>query len=68
MKCGQRAVLVVTREVEGTSTNVASRRVELACTEESGHPGMHRDADHGEAWEDAPGKVPTLLRQELAEP
>lgn len=67
MKCGQRAVLVITREVAGTSTNIASRRVELTCDEPAGHDGSHRDHDSGEVWQSDPGKVPTLLRHEVAE-
>lgn len=64
MECGQRAVLVVTREVAGTSTNIASRRVELVCTEARGHEGAHRDAATGETWKSDAGKVPTILRHE----
>ena len=67
MDCGQRAVLVVTREVAGTSTNIASRRVELVCTLNAGHEGPHRDTREGETWESEGGKVPTVLRHEPGE-
>ncbi len=67
MDCGQRAVLVVTREVEGTATNVARQRVELVCDQAAGHFGKHRDAKNGEEWEAEPGKTPTLLRHEPVE-
>jgi len=65
--CGKRAVLVVTREVRGTSTNVASRRVELSCGEPSGHAGAHRDLATGVTWEGDGDKVPTVLRHESPE-
>jgi hypothetical protein len=66
MQCGQRAVLVVTREIEGTSTNVASRRVELSCDKPSGHDGRHHDRG-GEEWDAEPGKTRTILRHEASE-
>jgi hypothetical protein len=66
MQCGQRAVLVITREVAGTATNVASRRLELVCSKPEGHDGRHYDPS-GEEWDAEPGKTPTLLRHETAE-
>lgn len=67
-KCGQHAVLIVTREVEGTSTSVARTRVELKCGLESGHEGPHRDLEHEEEWEttDTTG-FNALLRHEGSE-
>ena len=62
--CGRRAVLVVTRVVEGTSTSVARRRVELTCELERGHLGEHQDKTHGEKWGDRSSQIPTLLRHE----
>jgi hypothetical protein len=62
--CGGRAILVVTRVVEGTSTSIARRRVELSCGLESGHAGEHHDQQHGEKWSDRSSQVPTLLRHE----
>lgn len=64
-ECGQRAVLIVTRRIEGTSTNVARRRVELVCGLSAGHPGPHHDGVNDERWEAAPqGRRQTLLRHE----
>jgi hypothetical protein len=64
-------VLVVTRTVEGTSTSVARRRVELSCTLPESHPGNHRDEVHGEEWEKKrsggaarDSERPTILRHE----
>jgi hypothetical protein len=63
--CVHRAVLVITRTVEGTTTSVARARVELRCGLPAGHGGHHRDRDHGESWEDKPGQPQTtLLRHE----
>ncbi len=62
--CGQRAVLVITQTVEGTSTNVARRRIELSCGLELGHAGKHRDLTEAEEWDDKAGHIPTLLRHE----
>jgi len=67
-RCGQRAVLVITRVVEGTSTSVARHRIELVCDLASGHPGEHRDAVKDETWEAEPGRTPTLLRHEEDDP
>ena len=63
-ECGQRAVLVVTRGVEGTSTEVALRRIPLTCRLAAGHQGEHHDAEHGERWQAARGQNTTLLRHE----
>lgn len=63
-ECGERAVLIVTRAIEGTSTTIAQSRVSLVCTLPEGHEGDHRDANHGEAWEGPSGRVATLLRHE----
>jgi len=64
MECGHRAVLVITSQVEGTSTSVARRKVDLACGLPKGHAGAHHDAQHDEDWEGAPGTRPTVLRDE----
>jgi hypothetical protein len=66
--CGQRAILVITRTVEGTSTSVARSRVELSCRLSEGHDGSHQDSEHGESWEGKPDHVLTLLRHEDEEP
>ena len=62
--CGHRAILVITRAVDGTTTSVVRRRVELACGLPAGHGGAHRDAEHGEEWEGRPSDRPTVLRHE----
>ena len=62
--CGRRAVLYVTRRIEGTSTSVARERVELQCDRESGHPGLHKDSVHGEEWEHGDRETTSLFRQE----
>lgn len=69
--CGHKAVLVITRTVEGTSTSVARKRVELSCGLPENHPGKHRDEVHGEEWEKKRGGTgtrdsdrPTILRHE----
>jgi len=62
--CGEKAVLVVTTSAEGTATNVARSRLELTCSLEAGHTGLHHDVEHGEAWEATPGHLKMLLRDE----
>lgn len=63
-ECAQRAVLIVTRSVEGTATSVAKTRVELMCRLPEGHDGPHQDTQRGETWEAQPGRRATLLRHE----
>jgi hypothetical protein len=62
MNCKHRAVLIVTRAVEGTSTNIAQERVELACSEPAGHAGTHHDKRRDERWDDRGQEVTHLLR------
>jgi hypothetical protein len=62
--CGQRAALVVTRVVSGTSTSIARRRVELVCSLPAGHEGEHEDVEHKERWSAVRGQIATLLRHE----
>ena len=66
MQCSHRAVLIVTREVAGTSTNVARERKNLTCGKEAGHQGRHEDAQYEESWDDE-GKQLThiLVHEEL---
>lgn len=66
-ECSQRAILIVTRNVEGTATHIARRRVELQCRLERGHAGPHSDSENGEQWEALDGHTATLLRQESEE-
>ncbi len=68
-ECAERAVLIITRTVEGTSTAIVQQRLVLSCTLPQGHSGAHRNEEQGESWEAAEGKVATLLRhEEAAEP
>lgn len=63
-ECGERAVLIVTKTLAGTATNVARSRTLLVCGLDAGHAGEHRDTRHAEAWEAKPGAVPTIIRHE----
>jgi hypothetical protein len=62
--CGSEATLVVTQDVQGTSTNVVRRKVKLRCQLPLGHGGAHRDVEHEESWEARREERPTLLRHE----
>ena len=63
-ECGAQAHLIVTLTPEGTATNIVRRRLELRCGLEEGHPGNHRDVEHGEEWDRRSERPPTLLRHE----
>lgn len=65
MECKARAYLIVTHAVEGTATNVASRRVELNCGKPADHEGPHFDFSEKQGWEAEPGEVATVLRHEV---
>ncbi len=62
--CGQKAVLIVTKSVEGTATSIARERHELRCQLAEGHSGPHRDETRNTEWSAAPGQFRTLLRHE----
>jgi hypothetical protein len=64
MVCDTRAVLLVTRQIEGTSTNVARQRTELHCSLPPGHAGPHRDEQHAQEWEVIKGRPSMVLRNE----
>lgn len=64
MACRHRAVLVVTREVEGTSTSIARERKNLSCGHEAGHAGRHRDYQFEEEWEDTGKLLTHILKHE----
>ncbi|MBI4702878.1 MAG: hypothetical protein HY744_17310 [Deltaproteobacteria bacterium] len=64
MACSHRAVLIVTCSVQGTSSNLAKRRVDLRCGKPAGHDGPHSDAEHGESWEDRGCELTHVLRHE----
>jgi hypothetical protein len=63
-ECGERATLIITRSIEGTSTTIAQQRLALTCALERGHAGAHQDPKHGESWESPGGRLSTLLRHE----
>lgn len=62
MSCKHRAIIIFTREVRGTSSNVASGRVTLQCSKSAGHDGLHHDAEQDEEWEDRGDELTHLLR------
>ena len=64
MACDAHAVLLVTKQMEGTSTNVARQRVELRCSLTPGHTGPHRDEAHSEQWEVIKGRPSMTFRDE----
>ena len=64
MTCDARAVLLVTRQMEGTATNVARQRIELRCSLVTAHPGPHRDEPHEQEWEVIKGRPSLVLRDE----
>jgi hypothetical protein len=64
MACDARAVLLVTRQMEGTATNVARQRIELHCSLPEGHEGAHRDAPNRQEWQVVQGRPTLLLRDE----
>lgn len=63
-ECGERAVVIVTRAMTGTATNVARSRTILVCGQPGGHSGPHRDLQHSEAWDAEAGALPTIIRHE----
>jgi hypothetical protein len=67
-QCGSLAHLLVTLTPQGTMTNIVRRRVELHCTLDEGHQGLHRDANNGEEWETIAGRPSTVLRHEDEKP
>jgi hypothetical protein len=64
MACDARAVLIVTRQMEGTATNVAKQRIELHCSLSPEHSGPHRDGEHEQEWVVVQGRPSMVLRDE----
>jgi hypothetical protein len=62
--CKHRAILIVTRAVEGTSTSVAQERIQLECSDVEGHQGSHHDSKHGERWDDRGQPLTHVLRHQ----
>lgn len=63
-ECGERAILIVTKAMADTATNVARSRTILVCSLEAGHAGDHRDTQHTESWSGKLGAIPTIIRHE----
>jgi hypothetical protein len=68
MSCKHRALIIYTRAVKGTSSNLASSRVELKCASVEGHEGPHHDPSRGEDWEDRGDQLTHILREAEEEP
>ena len=64
MACDARAVLLVTRQMEGTSTNVARQRIQLHCSLPPEHAGPHRDETHAQEWLVVKGRASMVVRNE----
>jgi hypothetical protein len=64
MACDARAVLLVTRQIEGTSTNVARQRIELHCSLLPDHGGPHRDETHAQEWVVVKGRASMVVLDE----
>ena len=64
MACDARAVLLVTRQMEGTSTNVARQRIELYCSLLPDHAGPHRDETQKQEWLVVKGRASMVVRDE----
>lgn len=64
MPCPHRAVLIVTRSVDGTSTAIARERKNLSCCLTSPHHGSHHDAQYDEDWDDEGSEFTHILRHE----
>ena len=62
--CGKKALLVITRTAEGTSTHVARLRIELSCRLPAGHGDAHHDTEHDEHWEDTKSQPVMIVRHE----
>lgn len=66
-QCSAEAMLLITKTVKDTSTNIARERIFLRCALEEGHPGAHEDRERNEHWEAAADKRVTVLRHEDSE-
>jgi len=67
MSCSHRASLIITREVDGTSTSIARDRRPLVCCLPDGHVGEHRDEKSGETWNHDGKELTHILRHEEGE-
>ena len=64
MDCDALAVLLVTKQMEGTATSVARQRVELHCSLRPGHAGPHRDEGQAQEWVVVEGRPSMVFRDE----
>ena len=64
MGCKHRALIIITRDVTGTASNLAQARIELTCKEAEGHSGPHRDAKRNETWQDRGNERTHIMRAE----
>jgi hypothetical protein len=64
MACKHQAVVIITRDVKGTSSNLAASRTELKCGKPEGHDGLHEDTAAGETWKDRGDLTTHILRAE----
>ncbi len=64
MACNEKAVLLLTRQLEGTATNVARERIALSCSLEPGHSGPHRDESHAQEWLVVAGRPSLMIRDD----
>ena len=68
MACDARAVLLLTRQMEGTATNVARQRIELHCSLPEQHAGPHRDESQTQEWVVVQGRPSLVLRDDSETP
>ncbi len=64
MACKHHAVVIVTRDVRGTSSNLAASRTRIQCSKQEGHDGPHEDPTAGETWESRGDVMTHILREE----
>jgi hypothetical protein len=64
MSCKHQAVVIVTRTVAGTASNVAKRRIDLFCRQPAGHVGEHYDPEQDRRWTDKGPELTHILEHE----
>jgi len=64
MTCDARAVLLVTRQIEGTSTHVARQRIELHWSLGADHEGPAREQRHAQEWVVVKGRPSMVVLDE----
>jgi hypothetical protein len=61
-------VLIITREISSTSTEVARERIELSCAKPANHDGPHHDDERDESWTDRGEQHTHVIRHESEQP